>query len=231
MASIPNHLFVEGVDDRAFVDSILRQHGFSKSRLAIEGKFAVESRGRCLQIHVCGGFDKIAPKLKEEYRPDEMDAIAIVADMDAHSEHRWQSIAGTLARAEFDYQGLPGALPSEGLVHRQPGSPTLGVWLMPDNVSEGMTETFAGRLLPADEPAWIHATDVVRTLPDSVRKFRADRDHEKALLHTWLAWQEEPGCRTGAAVTKRFLLADTEPAFRFMGWINRWLDLGADKSQ
>jgi AAA domain, putative AbiEii toxin, Type IV TA system len=71
--------------------------------------------------------------------------------------------------------------------------PSLGVWLMPDNASEGMMETFASALVPAADACWAHARATVVGLPDTARRFDIDRCFDKASLHTWLAWQEESG--------------------------------------
>jgi hypothetical protein len=101
--------------------------------------------------------------------------------------------------------------------------PALGVWLMPDNASEGMIETFAACLVPPDNACWEYARDIVQGLPEHVRQFSPDRAADKALLHTWLAWQEEPGCRTGAAVTRHLLRSDRPAALGFVAWVERWL--------
>jgi uncharacterized protein DUF3226 len=94
---------------------------------------------------------------------------------------------------------------------------------MPDNASEGMMETFASALVPAADACWAHARATVVGLPDTARRFDVDRCADKASLHTWLAWQEEPGCRTGLAVSRNLLRADTVATAALIGWIERWL--------
>jgi hypothetical protein len=79
----------------------------------------------------------------------------------------------------------PWNFPPGGLVHNQPHMPALGVWLMPDNASEGMIETFAASLVPPDNACREHARDIVKALPEHVRQFSPDRAAHKALLHTW----------------------------------------------
>ena len=98
---------------------------------------------------------------------------------------------------------------------------------MPDNTAEGMTETFAGKLVAPEDPSWLHAGSVIADLPDTVRRFQ-ERHADKALLHTWLAWQKEPGCRTGTAVERHLLRADRPAAVEFVDWVERWLDASAD---
>ncbi|MFH1466552.1 MAG: DUF3226 domain-containing protein [Pseudomonadota bacterium] len=65
-----------------------------------------------------------------------------------------------------------------------------------------------------------------------VRNFRTFRDlpaprcfrdvHEpKAVLHTWLAWQEEPGTPMGLALTRRYLDPCHPRAVAFAAWLRR----------
>ncbi len=41
----------------------------------------------------------------------------------------------------------------------------------------------------------------------------------KAMMHTYLAWQEEPGRPMGLAITANVLNADSESARTFLEWI------------
>jgi hypothetical protein len=189
-----NLLIVEGVDDRYFVNQILLHHGFRRSSQADYNHFIIDRQGsseqEAVRIRECKGFENIPKALKAELQPDALDGVAIIADMDLHSDRRWESLRGTLSRSHY-FSGLPTLLPPEGLVHLQPKMPSLAVWLTPDNVSEGRMETFAGELVPAGDACWAHARTTVNDLPDAVRRFSIKRRRDNALLHTWLAWQDE----------------------------------------
>jgi hypothetical protein len=192
--------------------------------LAVRGKnFIVVKVGQpeeaAIRIHECQGFRKIPEALKAALRPDDPDGLAIVADMDLDNDRRWLSLRETLEANR--YPNIPAALPLEGLVESPPGAPALGVWLMPDNATEGMTETFAGKFVAREDPGWLHAQSVIANLPDTARQFQ-ERHNDKALLHTWLAWQEEPGCRTGTAVSRQLLRADRPAAVQFVDWVEQF---------
>lgn len=88
------------------------------------------------------------------------------------------------------------------------GNPALAVWMMPDNESAGMLESFACKLISSEDPAWVHASATVASLPEDAGRFSRERHLEKALIHTWLAWREEPGCPLGTAVAKNYLRTD-----------------------
>lgn len=45
------------------------------------------------------------------------------------------------------------------------------------------------------------------------------RVRPKAVIHTWLAWQEEPGTALGQAITKRYLDPSRDPAPAFRNWL------------
>ena len=45
----------------------------------------------------------------------------------------------------------------------------------------------------------------------------------KAVIHTWLAWQSEPGVRMGAAVTRKYLEPQAPTALAFVAWLNQLL--------
>ncbi len=45
--------------------------------------------------------------------------------------------------------------------------------------------------------------------------------HSKAKIHTYLAWQEEPGKPMGQAITAKVLHAESETAKVFVEWIKR----------
>lgn len=47
----------------------------------------------------------------------------------------------------------------------------------------------------------------------------------KAMIHTWLAWQREPGRPMGLAITKRFLDPEAPSAMEFVAWVRRLFDL------
>jgi hypothetical protein len=225
MGSAPrNLLIVEGTDDRYFINQILLRYGFRKSSQADHKYFVVDRDGEpeenAIRIHECSGFENISGALKTELQPETLDGLAIIADMDLYSDRRWDSLRGTLVAQR--YFGLPSELPHRGLIHSQSEIPSLGVWLMPDNASEGMMETFASALVPNEDACWVHARATVVGLPDTARRFDIDRCLDKASLHTWLAWQEEPGCRTGLAVSRNLLRADTVAAAALIGWIERW---------
>jgi hypothetical protein len=44
---------------------------------------------------------------------------------------------------------------------------------------------------------------------------------DKAELHAWLAWQEDPGLPFGAAIQRKVFSSESASAMAFLGWFNR----------
>jgi hypothetical protein len=112
-----------------------------------------------------------------------------------------------------------------GTVIREEEKPVIGVWLMPGNVTPGMVEDFAASLIPAGDRLWQYSERVLDEIPEAEVRFSPSK-RSKARLHSWLAWQEEPGSPIGLAVTKRYLNADAPEAVRFVDWIRRLFEDG-----
>jgi hypothetical protein len=65
-----------------------------------------------------------------------------------------------------------------------------------------------------------HAALSVDGIPDGERLF-SEPDEIKAIIHTWLAWQKEPGKPFGTAITAKFLDPNVAQADVLVGWLKR----------
>ena len=92
---------------------------------------------------------------------------------------------------------------SSGTVIQEDGKPIVGIWLMPDNQIPGMLENFLSFLVPLNDPLWSFAEDVLEQVIKQDCRF-PEVHKIKARVHTWLAWQKEPGKPLGQAITKQY---------------------------
>lgn len=208
MAGSKRVLLVEGSDDREVIYQICNHFGIPNRQ-----RFAVEP---------CEGVEQVIRMLAQYYRGDYVTLGAVVdADLDAPA--RWRSLREGLRRAGCSIS--PSPFP-DGLLHEQPDCPRLGLWLMPDNRLPGMMEDFLRFLVPPEDALLPLAERAVDGIPDDVRRFRAAY-RSKALIHTWLAWQDEPGTPLGSAVTRCYLRDDCPPLPSFVAWLRRLFDLPA----
>lgn len=88
---------------------------------------------------------------------------------------------------------------------------------MPDNTQAGILEDFLRWLVPDGDSLWDRAENCLNEIPPEERRFPS---LSKAHIHTWLAWQEEPGTLLGSAINKRYFNADAPQAQRLMAWIH-----------
>ncbi|HYG36132.1 MAG TPA: DUF3226 domain-containing protein, partial [Clostridia bacterium] len=98
--------------------------------------------------------------------------------------------------------------------------PRVGLWLMPNNQTNGILEDFLRFLVPTPNPLLEHAQQSIDTIPNGHRSFTTN-DEPKALIHTWLAWQQEPGRPFGTAITARYLDAGVPQATDFVNWLRQ----------
>ena len=98
----------------------------------------------------------------------------------------------------------------------------IGIWVMPDNQNNGAVEDFVATLIGDQDALWPKARDDVDNIPKEHRRFKTTY-HSKAQVHTWLAWQEEPGTRMGETFKKKYLDPDHPRAQAFVSWLKQLL--------
>ena len=107
-----------------------------------------------------------------------------------------------------------------GTIVEQMDLPGVGIWLMPDNTVPGTLEHFIAFLVDRNDPLWERAKDCVEQIPEASRRFPVIH-LLKAHIHTWLAWQKEPGVPFGLAITMKYLDAEEAHAQQFIAWLHR----------
>lgn len=153
--------------------------------------------------------------IETELKASDLMAIGIIVDADEDCTGRWRQIRDRCGQA---IPMLPEVIPAEGLVVPNEKGPRFGVWIMPDNQSSGMIETFVTRLIPSQSRA---LRDYAAKCLEDSRQHDApwiDAHHDKALVHTWLAWQNPPGHQLHTAIVANQLKPNTESSTAFIRW-------------
>ena len=166
------------------------------------------------EVEEKGGFDKLAASIPLELKVPGRIALGIMVDSNEDREARWRSITERLRSEGIE---APGAMEPDGTIIE--GSPRVGIWLMPDNQSEGELEDFVARLVPPTDPTWPLATAYIRDIPSEDRKFKPKKT-SRAILAAWLATREDPR-QMGLAITSGDLDASQPPAPDFAEWLRR----------
>ena len=200
-----NILLVEGPDDEHAIGQLCRRRGIRDFD----------------EIRPHGGKDKLLKVISTNLAlAEEGDTFGIIIDADSDLASSWQSIRDRIVKS--GYQGVLAEPGPEGTII--PGSdehrlPRLGIWLMPDNQTRGILEDFLQFLVPQEHRDLLeYANNCVANLP--MRLFN-DNDTTKAVMHTWLAWQSDPGKPYGTAINAKFLDPTVPEADVLVAWLKR----------
>jgi hypothetical protein len=208
-------LLCEGPDDVAVLYHLLNYHQIPLAPVGqrVDGQIALEHGS---------GIRGVLRRLRVELKPQDEDVgiayLGIMVDADEQIESRWQALRDIFRGA--GYNAVPDAPDPAGTIIIEQGRIGLGIWLMPNNQLAGALEHFAQMLLPDNDRLWDRARSAVDQIPVEERLF-PEGDTFKAQLHTWLAWQREPGRPIGQALNNRYLNADAPHAYQLVAWIRR----------
>ena len=198
-------ILVEGPDDDAVCFHLLKQHGIEP-----------------LTIEKLEGYSKLLEGIHTRiHAQSDLEALAIVVDADLDLKSRWAELSHKIQTA--GYKTCPEEPDSQGTIIMEPNKPLVGIWIMPDNTTAGLLEHFVTALIPKGDPLWPRAQQCVDQIPHEQRPFK-EASLPKAKIHTWLAWQSEPGSKMGGAIARKYLDPNAPAAALFMAWIRRMLD-------
>ncbi len=152
--------------------------------------------------------------------------IGLIVDADDDgAAFRWQQVRGNLTRF-YDLDTLVAADAQTGAkVIVQNGMPTLGVWIMPDNSSRGYLEHFLSAFIPTGNEIWSHAQSALDDLMEQPYNVLTGSKRQKALLHTWLAWQRNPGKPFGQAIEAGYFDTASGNVQPFLDWFAQTFEL------
>ena len=200
-------LLVEGTDDEHVLKHICGKRGIPHLD-EVEKYGSVEKLIESIEVRL--------PLLIEEG-----DVVGIVIDADTDISARWQSVRDRITN--IGYQNVPDQPDPGGTILDPPAGtylPRLGVWIMPNNQTSGILEDFLRFLVPQPNILFDHAKASVAAIPEGEQRFKP-LDEPKAVIHTWLAWQKDPGLPFGTAITARFLDPNVPEANVLVAWLKR----------
>jgi hypothetical protein len=209
--------------------SIPKKEKFSQ-KLLLEGKDDLfVTAAICEKLRVVETFDLIdcdgvsnIPVHIDLYllkkRPD-VKTLGIILDADASLASRWQSLKQHLEKLNYEVPETPTT--GGTIIEGKERNPNIGIWLMPDNNETGMLEDFVKYLIPENDTLLAEADRILSEI-EAGQLHKYNPIHKsKARIHTWLAWQEDPGTPMGLAITKSYLSINTELCERFVSWLNQ----------
>lgn len=234
----PPVLLVEGKTDVYLIVQLLKQHGV----FAHDARNSLSTADRKrVQVNVefiasepdgSGGNSHLFRDIPLRLRRVAHKAVGYVFDADEGNPEKEQTGSGLErtwqhVREQIRHSEAVGSVPSKIDLNgyrakHQETETRIGVWLMPDNVRDGKLEDFIRDLMAGDDSLIAHADASSRSAKVDHGATFPEKDFKKAVIETWLAWQEEPGMTYGTAFQKRQLLSDADLAQRFVNWV-KWL--------
>jgi hypothetical protein len=196
-------LLVEGNDDKHVILALCKKYQICEN----------------FDIIDCKGIDNLLKQIPLTFKTSGIETIGIIIDADEDLQSRWNCLKHILSTNGCK---VLQTLPKTGLIlenDSQEAGVKIGVWIMPNNDSNGMLEDFISFLVPRGD----ELLPVVHSTLDNIENRQLNRysvNHKsKAVIHTWLAWQENPGTPMGLSITKTYLSADGATCHDFVQWL------------
>lgn len=208
-------LLVEGDDDKRVIPELMEANGIKWGETAKDAIVFIES---------LGGYQEILKPglIQAELKASGLRILGVLLDANSSAETRWQELR---QRCVPSFPNIPHELPEDGLIVENSHGKRFGTWLLPDNRSRGMMETFLSFLVPSQQGAlWDHAVQAT----DEARHHGAgfgDAHHHKACIHSWLAWCDPPGRQLHQAIIERILDPNSPYAQEFVNWFQNLYEL------
>lgn len=202
-------ILVEGADDKHFL-----WHFLDTNKLTFPFDHIIN----------CKGIERLKENFGVRLELGNLPGLGIIIDADSNVEAQWQSIRNIMI--EKGYPNTPKSPNPKGTIVKHPNPENnieiiniVGVWIMPNNQIPGILEDFIQFMVPDKNEQLSYAKQCVANIPG--KKQFGENNISKAEIHTWLAWQEEPGTPLGQAVTKRYLDSDRTHTLPLLEWVRQ----------
>lgn len=175
-----------------------------------------------------GGMFNLLPNLLNQMRDGKIKRFAAVMDADSRDpaggggmgyNQTVEMFSNKVKEFKFTRRNIEGGDAGIYFLHND-GLNDIGLWVMPDNASDGITESWLMKCIINDEVNLLSHVDCsIKNLPQPP-KFR-EIHRPKAEIATWLAWQKIPGQGAASAV-KNGLINTDHPEFQKLA---KWLKI------
>ena len=202
-----SRLHVEGTDDSHAIRHLLIRHGVDYDQDPWPSEYP--------WIEGIGGKPELLAGVETAIRASTERSVGFVLDANSSLRDCWNAILSCLRNVGVE---APAAIPRDGFVgEAEAYRARVGVWIIPDNRRDGALEDFLRDLVDEEDPLLPHAEESANRAKEPGARF-SENDTRKAVLHTWLAWQREPGVPYGTAIRARYFRDDSPAAQTFVTW-------------
>jgi len=192
-------LLVEGNDDLHVISALCKKFKLPQNFVVID----------------CKGIDNLIEQIPVRLKTD-IETIGIIIDTDLNINNRWDTLKTIFRSKNFE---VVDNLPVEGLIMDNLQSIKIGVWIMPNNKTNGMLEDFISFLIPEGDDLLPKVDLSLENIENENLNRYSVIHRSKARINTWLAWQEVPGTPMGLSITRRYLTTDESNCVLFIDWL------------
>jgi len=171
-------------------------------------------------FYSCGSDDGAIKRLNAMMLSSDIPKkIAIVLDADnPNLKTKWAKIKSAIERNN-ENAVCPQVPDKQGTIVKLRNGNQVGIWFMPDNVVDGMLEDFCIKIAP--EGSIAAAQNYIDHCKNEGLSTHIDAHKSKAIIHAFLATQEEPGAPLGLSITRNTLNHGHKSVHNFVDWLNR----------
>lgn len=213
-------LIVEG-NDAIVLANILMKRGLNPPK-----GYSNPSKFTNKFVKQAGSISQVELTLENALNQPDLTNIGIIVDADqVGATERCQTLAAKIATTLNQATPNELILPEIGFIWEVSDSLKIGIWVMPNNQDNGYLEHFLLELIDANNTTFQFAQNKLAELMEQeFCEFTAIKK-QKALLHTYLAWQKNPGLPMGTAVQAKYLNAKSPQATNFENWFQQIFEL------
>lgn len=203
-------LLVEGEEDKRVIPWLIESTGIEWG----------PSNSPIVNIVCSDGVDELlSPGFIETHlKSSGLSSLGVIVDANDSLENRWARIK---ARISHRFPEAPDRIPETGAVLNGEDDPVFGAWIMPDNISRGMLETFLMFLRPEDNQPLLDLADKVVSEAKDLGAPFSSKHVDKSRIHSWLAWQDPPGRQLHNAIMEKILSHRPPCLNSFVNWFKR----------
>ena len=209
-------LLVEGEKDKRVVPYLMEKNGIAWTR-------GLEP----VNIKAIGGNELTKADAAAYYKQSELEVLGIILDADSDIDATWKKLTELFGPHVPEF---PKEVVVEGFIAKPTADGvTFGAWIMPDNQSRGMLETFLHFLVRAEhKELWQYACEATGRASTRYSAPFKSVQIDKARIHTYLAWQDEPGAQLHEAINYAILDPQLPYSLPFVTWFKRLYGLSSE---
>ena len=214
-------LLVEGKTDALVISALCEKHGIV-TELVKELESKPKSEDYLFAIHCKddSNNDQVLKSIPVLANKEGMEILGVVLDADDHLTGRVQAIRDQLKKVQPSLKASDVQISENGTTSNDIGNlKKFGFWIMPDNKNPGMLEDFLMKIVLKPAECIDLATECVKKAKKQGCCTFREAHYSKAVIHTYLAWQDKPGNTLDLSIKSGKFTTEAELSQKLITWL------------